>query len=179
MKRKITAVLSAALCICFLASACTGKEDDADIVQLLYRLCEVGGQGSEDTAAFYFDDVTASKYDGLRVRSSEDFGFLYDGIFAEPVCYNRIENYAIRLPLDTSGFEVHIMRCVNLSDCAEVQAMLSRRLDKMQNAEIREYAPENYEICFTGATVYAEGRYVFLISTYDNEAVIKEIKRAL
>ncbi len=179
MKRRMVLAFMAALVFCFGAFSCSKNDGGKELGTLLFSLCRAGKNESREGAVFYADEVTASQNDGLRVQSSEDFGFLYDGIFAPPVCYDRIENYAIRLSLDFSGFELHVIKCVNISDCEEVSAMLQRRVDKLQNAEIRDYAPEGYEICFTGATVYTKGRYVFLISTYDNEAVIKQIKRAV
>lgn len=178
MRKRLVSLILGILTVCGCVLSCSNG-DDADMYEMIYGLCEAGGNGAVGDAVFYADEEGARANDGLRVRSKEDFGFLYDGVFAAPACFDRIEGYVIRMPLDDSGFEVHIIRCVNVSDCAEVSAMLQRRVDKMQSAEILEYAPENYEICFRGAIVYTRGRYAFLISTYDNEAVRELIKRSV
>ncbi len=176
MCKRVISLILGVLAVCGCVISCSGG-DDVDIYEMLLELCETGGNAAQGDAVFYADEEGAEENDGFRVRSKEDFGFLYDGIFAAPACYDRIEGYAIRLPLDDSGFEVHIIECVNVSDATEVMMMLQRRVDKMQNAEILEYAPENYEICFRGAIVCSRGRYAFLVSTYDNEAVKEVIKR--
>jgi hypothetical protein len=139
----------------------------------------VGGNDGESKAIFYSDATRKCENVDFDVLSGEDFGYLYDGVFKAPVCFNRIEGYAIRMPLDTSGYEIHVIKCVNISDSTEIEQMLLSRLERLQSAEILEYAPKSYEICFRGAIVYTCGRYVFLLATPDNEAMIREIKRIL
>lgn len=175
-KRVVFVPLSVLLVFCCVVfSSCKGS--DTDIYGAIYKLCEAGGNALSGDAVFYADSRGASENEELRVRSDEDFGFLYDGVFKAPSCFDRIEGYVLRIPLDDSGFEIHIIKCVNPSDCDEVEAMLLRRVDKMRNAEILEYAPKGYGECFKNAEVRKKGRYVFLLSTYDNEAVYALIKK--
>ncbi len=175
-RRAILTVLCFSLVLgCVVFSSCKGN--DTDMYELIYELCTAGGNASHGSAVFYADSNGVKENDDFRVRSDEDFGFLYDGVFKAPACFDRIEGYVLRLPLDDSGFEIHIIKCVDLSDCAEIEAMLLRRADKMRNAEILEYAPKGYGECFKNAEVYKRGRYVFLVSTYDNSAVYESIKK--
>lgn len=175
-KRAFFAPLSLLLGFCIIVFSSCGRSD-TDIYDAIYELCEAGGNALCGDAVFYADSRGASENEELRVRSDEDFGFLYDGVFKAPSCFDRIDGYVLRIPLDDSGFEIHIIKCVNLSDCDEVEAMLLRRANKMRNAEILEYAPKGYGECLKNAEVYKKGRYVFLLSTYDNEAVYKQIKK--
>ena len=177
--RKVILPILTVICICGCVLSCSAVGDDTDICEVLLRVCEIEDSYSSDMAVFYFDETRKCENGDFQVLSREKFGYLYDGKFEEPVCFGRISGYAIRMPLDTSGYEVHIVECVNASDSKEIEAMLLRRVEKMQSAEILQYAPESYEICFRGAIVYSYGRYVFLLATPDNEAAIKEIKRLL
>ena len=178
MLRRVFLVVLSILTVCGCVLSCS-KGDDVDIYSFIYELCEAGGSDAHETAVFYADERSANENSGLRVRSNEEFGFLYDGVFAEPACFGRIEGFVIRMPQDDSGFEVHVIKCVNVSDTSEVAAMLQRRVDRLQSAEILEFAPESYEICFRGAIVYTRGRLAFLISTYDNEAVRRVIDKQI
>lgn len=128
----------------------------------------------ESTVSLMYSDTET---DGFTFADGKTLGRLYDGRWEAPSCVSRIRAYAIRLPVDDSGFEVHILKCVSLSDRGEVAALVQRRVDRLQNAEIREYAPESYEKYFVGAEVYIKGDTVFLLATPDNRAVKKLIRK--
>lgn len=162
-------------CVC---SCIGGKKSGASPDELLLRLCEMSG-GENNKAVLYLNRTPDAENSGFRVMSGEDFGYLYSGKFEAPACMDRIVGYAIRLPLDESGHEIHIIECVDPSDTEEVGALLLARVERMQSAEILEFAPEGYEICFRGAIVRAYGRYVFLLSTPDNASLEAEIKRLI
>ena len=179
MIKRVFCLVFTLLAVCGCVLSCSGRGSDGDICRILTELCKVGGDGGENKAIFYLDEAHKCENGDFRVLSKEDFGYLYDGIFSAPVCFERIEGYAIRMPLDDSGYEIHVVKCVNISDSVEVSQMLMRRVERMQSAEILDYAPESYEICFRGAIVYTRGRYVFLLATPDNEALVKEIKRLI
>ena len=179
MIKRIFCLVLALICTCGCVLSCSEGAEGVAPCEVLVRLCGVYGEVGNERAVFYSDLTRKCENVGFEELSAEKFGYLYDGVFASPVCFDRIEGYAIRMPLDDSGFELHVVKCVNISDSGEVAGMLLRRVEKMQSAEILEYAPESYEICFRGAIVYTFGRYVFLLSTPDNQAAVKEIKRIL
>jgi hypothetical protein len=62
-------------------------------------------------------------------------------------------------------------------DTAEAEALLLRRVERLQSAEILEYAPEGYELYFRGAEVRTVGRYAVLLATPDNASAFRAIKR--
>ena len=177
ISKRIFMVVLAVICICGCVPSCILRGKNVDICEVLLKLCEIENGYSSDKAVFYFDETRKCENVDFQLLSGQRFGYLYDGVFEEPVCFGRIEGYAIRMPLDTSGYEIHIIECVNVSDSEEIGAMLLRRVEKMQSAEILQYAPESYEICFRGAIVYTRGRYAFLLATPDNDAAVKVIKR--
>ena len=179
MIKRIILFVLALICICGCVLSCSNGHKEVDVCEILLDLCKIESEYSLNSAVLYFGETRKCENGDFTALPKEKFGYLYDGVFEAPVCFDRIEDYAIRMPLDTSGYEIHIIRCVNVSDSEEIKAMLMRRVEKMQSAEILQYAPESYEICFRGAIVYTYGRYVFLLATPDNEAVVREIKRLL
>ena len=143
---------------------------------LLYALLEVC-DGAESRGAVYCDIASETENEALRVLSNEEFGFLYLGKKEAPACIEGIEGYALRLPLDTDGFELHVIKCKSPAYAREAAKLLMLRVDKLKGAEILSYAPEGYELYFRGAQVRTKGCYAFLLATPDNSAVIDVIDR--
>ena len=165
MKRLFCAVLALAVCLIALASC---QVRTAEASELLTKLCDVFG--SEDSAK------KGTVYDAERSLSPERFGMLYTGKYDPPPCFSRIAGYAIRLPSNEYGFEIHVIKCVNRSDTTEISRMLSNRIQTLRSAEIREYAPDTYLRYFENATVFTKGKYAILLATPNNEKCIKIIK---
>ena len=170
MKRRIALVFLIAAVIFNLPSC---KSSPKNIYGLIKTLSD---SFSEEKGAYilYADSEQA----GFSVLDGKDLGRLYIGRWEEPSCFSRISGYAIRLPLDDSGFELHALKCVNLSDTEEISRLIRKRIDRLQNAEIKEYAPESYERYFVGAEIFVWGDTVFLLATPDNLSVKRQIKRA-
>ncbi len=155
----------------FLLFGCAPSE--TDICEVLSELSSLFPE--EQKCVFY----TSAERDSFKLADSKALGRLYMGKFETPGCYPRIKDFAIRLPLDDSGFEIHIIKCVNRSDREEIADMLMRRIDSVRSSEILDYAPENYEKYFIGAEVYTRGDLVFLLATPDNAEVIRKIKKLI
>ena len=170
MTRRIVSVF---LILAALFSLCSCSKSPKDIYGLVKTLSESFDEDSG--ACIYYSDKEQVGYTVLDGRS---LGRLYIGRWEEPACFSVISEYAIRLPLDDSGFEIHAIRCVNLSDTEEISRLIRKRIDMLQNAEIKEYAPESYERYFVGAEVYVFGDTVFLLATPDNLSVKRLIRRA-
>ncbi len=172
MKRILYVTLILSVCITTNVS-CARKK--TDIYALLTELCLMFGE-SEGTGKGVMYAEKEIPGSNMRFLSSERFGRLYTGKNEPPPCFSIIEGYAIRLSADESGFEIHIIKCVNRSDTAEAANMLASRIESLSSAEIRLYAPSAYMMYFENARVYVNGRYAFLLSTPDNEKCIKLIK---
>lgn len=166
--RYFVKIAAGVLAVLVFLMSCGARE--TDICELALAVCdemeESGGRG-----ILYLDRTRNSSNGDFHELSKDNFGFLYTGKKETPSCINRITGYAVRLSLDGNGCEIHIIECVNPSDTDEVSAMLLERVERLQGAEILQYAPESYEMYFRGAEVFTEGRYAFLLATPDNEAV--------
>ena len=147
------------------------QKSPKNIYTLLTEICV--SFGDELGASVMYADTES---DGFTVANENTLGRLYEGKWERPSCMSRIRSYAIRLPVDDSGLEIHILKCVSLSDRGEVSALVQRRIDRFQNAEIKEYAPQDYEKYFVGAEVYVKGDTVFLLATPDNTSVKRIIR---
>lgn len=169
MKKRVLTVLLTAVCILSL-SGC--QKSPRNIYGLLCALSESFSE--EYGPSLLYSD---SEVEGFDIGTPELLGRLYLGRFEEPSCASKLSGFAIRLPLDDSGFEIHILKCVNVSDTEEVSELVGKRIDRLQNAEIREYAPESYERYFVGAEVFVWGDTVFLLATPDNLYVKNIIKK--
>ncbi len=158
------------LALIALLPSCAKKE--RDICSLLLELCDIFSE-EYGPSVLYSD----AEHQGFTKSDGVTLGRLYTGLFEPPNCYSRIKSFAVRLPMDDSGFEIHIIKCVNRSDTEEISALLMRRIDSITSSEIMDYAPESYERYFIGAEVFTRGDTVFLLATPDNAKVKKEIKK--
>ena len=151
---------------CFSGCGC----DETDIYRLMDRMCacfDAEGEG-------YAKCVVMTN----ESSSAEQFGRLYTGLYEAPGCYSLISGYAIRLPSDESGFEIHAVRCGNRSDTEEIADLLRKRIKKISSSEIKEYAPESFEMYFAGSEVFVYRDTVYLLATPDNTAVKRIIKKS-
>ncbi len=164
MKRLIYTLLAVTLCISLFIS-CEIKE--TDIYKFLTDMCGVFDENANIGKGVIYE---------TNRLTPERFGRLYTGKNEPPPCFSRIADYAIRLPTDESGFEIHIIKCVNRSDTAEVANMLNLRIEMLSDAEIRLYAPDTYMRYFQNAEIYVKGKCVFLLATPNNQKCIKMIK---
>ena len=159
-------------------NGCAVNEKSADAGELIVALSdeikEISGRG-----LIYFDLTRKSENGNIHIISEEKLGYLYTGLFEPLPCQNRIKSYAVRLPSDMGGCEIHVIECVNPSDCDEIAVFLEKRINKLKSSEVLSIAPETHETCFKGAEVYKKSRFVFLLATPDNQAVKKVIGRYL
>ncbi len=169
LKKLFLLSLAAFLCVMSLSSC---RKSPENIYALVVKLSESFGE--ESGACVFYSDT---EKDGFTVADGETLGRLYVGKWEAPPCFSRIRGYAVRIPLDDSGFEIHALKCVNVSDTEEVSRLVQKRIDRLQNAEIKAFAPESYERYFVGAEIYVRGDTVFLLATPDNRAVKKMICR--
>jgi len=130
-----------------------------------------------------FPDIPIAKatyFDGadildLGYLDPEYAGFMYMGEYIENFTeLDKLESYAIRIPDGKSVFEIHILKVRNLSDVESIADMCRTRVNILKTGDIAGYDPELFYTIIEKAEVYTVGRYVFLLSTTDNDAA-KEI----
>ena len=150
--------------------------DETDIYAVLDELCLYFSENGERDAKYIL--VTGKNAPAGYVEwSSDKFGRLYTGLYEEPGCFPLITGYALRLPSDESGFEIHVVRVRNRSDTEEVAALMRKRVQKISSSEIREFAPESFEMYFVGSEVFVYRDTVYLLATPDNVAAKRLIRK--
>ena len=133
-----------------------------------------------DRGAVMLSDKASEDESGVfSPLTDQTIGRLYTGLYEPPSCRSRIDACAVRLPIDESGFEIHVLCALNPSDVQEITALLDRRLQKMKSAEILQYAPDEYKPHYENAEIFTKGNYVFLLATPDNTAAKKLIREKL
>ncbi len=170
--KKFVFLLAIIVTLSCILPSCSNK--DTPICEILTELCSL----FPEEAGMALLLSTESHYN-FKSASGSDIGRLYTGKFESPSCYDRISEFAIRLPQDDSGFEIHVIKCVNRSDTKEISELVMRRIDSIRSSEILDYAPEDYEKYFRGVEVYVCKSYVFLLATPDNAVVKRKIKTLL
>ena len=65
------------------------------------------------------------------------------------------------------------------SEAPRGEALLRRRLELLQKADVRRYMREDYESCISSAQVYGNGNWLFLLATGENDLVREKIKGIL
>ncbi len=175
MSKKLCALLIFPILLCFPhVSSCSAKEVSA------LELC------AAVDALFLQEDRGAIFYSSRQIANipSEELtpsllGRIYTGRYQQPDCCDRISECAVRLPLDESGFEVHVAVALNLSDVPELTRLLEKRLKRMTSNELLQYAPEEYERNYATAELYTVGRYVILLATPDNALAKRTVRSML
>jgi hypothetical protein len=172
MKKAVSIIIAGALLI-----ACLGcGRNETDIYAVMDKLCIYYSENSGQTSKYtLISGETAPA--GYAEWSAEKFGRLYTGLYEKPACFALITAYAIRLPSDESGFEIHAVRCQNRSDTDEVSALLQKRIKKISSSEIKEYAPESFEMYYSGSEIFVYRDTVYLLATPDNAAAKKLIRK--
>jgi len=176
MKKFISIILSGALIYTALFVLVGCGRNETDIYTVMNRLCLYYSESSEQTSKYtLISGKTAPE--GYVEWGADKFGRLYTGLYEAPACFPLITAYAIRLPSDESGFEIHAVRCQNRSDTDEVAALLQKRIKKISSSEIKEHAPESFEMYYAGSEIFVFHDTVYLLATPDNSAAKKLIRR--
>lgn len=176
-KKLLNALISVLVsgCIITVTTGCNVGYGSTDVSELIHVANEavrsVSGRG------IVLFDRTRNPGNGENdLLDSEKFAFLYTGRYEALPCADRIVSYAVRLPSDMGGCEIHAVECVNPSDCEEIAVYMQMRIRSLRSSEMLSIAPETHEKCFLGAEIFTKGRFVFLLATPDNAAVKKAIE---
>ena len=178
LSARLCAIISAFSILFFPLHACSEISQNADTAELIEAvktaLKEDIGRGIT-----YFDRTRNPENGDIHIMEEERFGYLYTGRIEPLPCRSRIKSYAVYLPSDIGGCEIHVIECVNPSDTEEITLFLQKRIKRLKSSEILSIAPENSENCFKDAEVFTKGRFAFLLATPDNGAAKKAISRFL
>lgn len=175
---RITAVICAVIFTLTALTACQGESQTGDTDELLQAVTEALGD-SKGRGIIYFDRTRNPENEDLHRLSEEQLGYLYTGRIEPLPCQARIAAYALWMPSDTGGCEIHVIECQNPSDTEEIALFLQKRIDKLKSSEILSIAPENRQNCFKSAEVYRKGRFAFLLATPNNASAKRAINSLL
>ena len=77
------------------------------------------------------------------------------------------------------GYQIFLCKIRHPSEAPRGEALLRRRLELLQKADVRRYMREDYESCISSAQVYGNGNWLFLLATGENDLVREKIKGIL
>jgi hypothetical protein len=90
-----------------------------------------------------------------------------------------IEDFAVCLAQNDSGFEIHVFKMRHLSEAQDGETLLRGRKELLQSAAMRRYHGERYDLYLSSAVIYRKDRYVFLLVAGENNRAIGKIKEIL
>lgn len=77
------------------------------------------------------------------------------------------------------SYQIFLCKIHHASETKRGEALLRRRLELLQKADVRRYMREEYESCISSAQVYINGNWLFLLVTGENDLVREKIKEIL
>lgn len=104
--------------------------------------------------------------------SPENFSFLYTGEREKLPEWNLIDSFRLILSDSTDFFEIHVIKVRNTTDAEQIIKLLSRR-----QALIELYIKADGDFPARHSDIFTSGKYVILLSTYDNESALRLLKR--
>lgn len=165
-----TKIVALLVVLSLVLSSLSCSKDEISALELC-RVLDALFENEDRGAVFY----SSNELDNVKLLDAEALGRLYIGKYQAPTCYDRISDCAARLPLDESGFEIHVLIAFNRSDTDELVKLLEKRLDSMTSNELLLYAPDEYLENYRTAEIYVKGKFVFLLSTPNNELCKKTV----
>jgi hypothetical protein len=96
-----------------------------------------------------------------------------------PDIFSSVEDYALVLSKNDSGFEIQVLKMRHFSEVQGAKALLLQRKELLQSAEMRRYLGQRYEDYIASAVIYQKGVYLFLLATGDNDRAIDRIEEIL
>ena len=161
MKRYVSLILFLIIVLC----SCSRQEYTS--TDLLYVMMEK--LSSVPASSIYFSEAEEN---GENSLGGEAFRELYDGMSPLDLC----ESYALLVSRDDSVYEIHVYKGVSQIKCAEIEKILYRRIEMIQDKDLYLYDESNYENVISRARVVKKGRYVLLLATDMNDKLEDTVK---
>ena len=169
---RLKKILLSMVILFWLLVSCSAKPADAKT--LLWGVLKENPSLPTSVVIYQSDALPGQQtYMPDRLRS-----LLYDGGRGREIPeFSAVVDYAVCLSEGICGMEIHIFRMQSRGDARNMQKLLARRAELIKRRSLYLYAPEAYENYLCSAAVYAEGKYVFLLSTGDNTRVLEYLKQ--
>lgn len=163
MKRRVGVLFLCAL-ICLFSSC--GQEKDEE-KRLLDALCT-----RQDCTVYDLSGVYGKKPEEnfLKAVFDDEKALLHLSLF---------EDCLLVFGKGEDGYQIFLCKIRHPSEAPRGEALLRRRMELLQKADVRRYMREDYESCLFSAQVYGNGNWLFLLATGENDLVREKIKGIL
>lgn len=165
--KKTAAIISFITVLTVLFSSCGRKDYGAD--GLAFRLLNL-----YDSLPPCSQFIKNGEEYSPGYISPEDFSFLYTGKREKLPEWDLIDSFRLIISDSTEFFEIHVIKVRNSTDAEQIVKLAERR-----QAMLELHNKEDGDFPAKHADIFARGRYIVLLATYDNESAIRMLKRRL
>ena len=164
LKRYISLILFSVLILC----SCSATEYTS--TDLLYTLIDRLPQ--VPASSIYFSEAEEN---GENSFDGDSMSELYGGMSPKGLYIS----YALLVSRDDIVYEIHVYKSVSQIKNTDLEKLLYRRIELIQNKDLYLYDEENYENVICRARVVKKGRFVILLVTDDNDRLENTINGIL
>ena len=155
------------LCVC-LCCSCADKAPSSALLSSVMR-------EADGLPASYLVYYSGADEDSGHYLDPEHRAALYgEAVDPDALC----EDYAILIGQSDLPYEIHILHARATSGVPELLDALRRRKDLLQQRKNLSYRQEA-ETVLSQASAYANGRYLFLLVTGDNDEIRRLISKRI
>ena len=125
--------------------------------------------------------ITAESYDNTQTYTTSGtkldknlMSMWSDGVFAECEEFDLISDYAICYSNDNTTYEISVLKAKTQADVSKLESLCERRKQTLEAGTKAAYDP-NFKKIMADSKIIADGNFVILLITNDNDAVIEAI----
>ncbi len=126
--------------------------------------------------------ATAASYDNTKsyIKGKVDLDAYFmsmwsDGLFDECKEFELLADYAICYSNDNNTYEISVLKAKSKDDVKKLEELFERRKITLSQGDKAAYDP-NFENLINDSRIITNGKFVILLITPSNDAVIKAIE---
>lgn len=162
MKKTIAILICLMLVLC-VACGDSQFSDDVTCEQILNAAIKVES----------YDNTQAYTPNGTKLDKNL-MSMWSDGVFAECEEFDLISDYAICYSNDNTTYEISVLKAKTQADVLKLESLCERRKQTLEAGTKAAYDP-NFKKIMADSKIIADGNFVILLITNDNDAVIEAI----
>lgn len=162
MKKTIAILICLMLVLC-VACGDSQFSDDVTCEQILNAAIKVES----------YDNTQAYTPNGTKLDKNL-MSMWSDGVFAECEEFDLISDYAICYSTDNTTYEISVLKAKSSADVSKIEALYERHKQTLEAGTKAAYDP-NFKKIMADSKIIADGNFVILLITNDNDAVIEAI----
>ena len=165
---KIKKLIMGLVCACFFALAACGdiKAFPRDITCEQILNAAVAVESYDNTRTYIKDKVELDSF---------FMSMWSDGIFAECAEFELLSDYAICYSNDNTTYEISVLKAKSKDDVQKLVSLLERRKQTLSEGDKAAYDP-GFNKLLDNSKILTEGKFVILLITADNTAVLTQIE---